>query len=286
MNTKCRIAITLALGIGAAPAALAGVTGAGLVAAPPTFSGPCPTTIKFSGQIAVDKPRTIEYTWVRSDGATAPTASLVFPAAGKQAVSTTWTLGGPALPSFSGWKQIKVLRPNAMLSKQAKFSIKCRPAVVAPVGVPVAGVKPPVLPPAQCPDPAAHELGFSIVSRTSQFAGRVRIVGTARNVGAAPYESGPNQQSLQLYESIPGGTPRMVAQQAFQNLAPGAEVSVRYERDWNSSSPAEGEFPPSYKLMVVYDPDIRLDSNTKNDDCNNANNSKERNGSEINALFR
>jgi hypothetical protein len=132
----------------------------------------------------------------------------------------------------------------------------------------------------QCPDPAAQRIDFSIVSRTSQFRGRVRIVGVVKNVGLAAYESGPNQQSAQLYADG-----KFLVQQAFQNLAPSQEVTVTYERNWDASSPAEGEFPPTYKLLIVYDPDIRLDGNPKNDECTSANNKKERSGADINALF-
>ncbi|HEX9625876.1 MAG TPA: hypothetical protein VGA00_02935 [Acidiferrobacterales bacterium] len=135
------------------------------------------------------------------------------------------------------------------------------------------------LPVGQCPDPAAQRIDFRIVSRTSQFAGSVEIVGVVKNVGAA-YESRPNQQMMHLYEDS-----RLVKYQAFHNLAPGQEVTIRYSRTWNSSSPAEGEFPPTYKLVIVYDPDITLDGNPKNDDCAGSNNMRTRSGTGINALF-
>lgn len=131
-----------------------------------------------------------------------------------------------------------------------------------------------------CTDPAARSIDFRIVRRTSQFTGRVEITGTIKNIGKAAYETRPNQQSVHLYE---GST--LVKQQAFGNLSPGQTVTIRYQRNWNSSSPAEGEFPPTYKLLIVYDPDIFIDGNPKNEDCVSANNTKERSGSDINALF-
>lgn len=137
----------------------------------------------------------------------------------------------------------------------------------------------------KCPDPAVQRIDFAIVSKTSQFSGKVRITGVVKNVGFEPYISGPNQQEVFLYEGPMGGTPRLVARQKFQNLNPGQEVRVVYERNWDASSPAEGEFPPSYKVIITYDPDIRMDGNPKNDDCNMNNNQKERSGTEINALF-
>lgn len=142
------------------------------------------------------------------------------------------------------------------------------------------------IPQQKCPDPAVQRIDFTIVSKTSQFSGKVRITGVVKNVGLEPYISGPNQQEILLYEGPMGATSRVVARKKFQNLNPGQEVTVVYERNWDSASPSEGEFPPSYKVIIVYDPDIRMDSNPKNDDCNMNNNQKERSGADINALFR
>ncbi len=132
-----------------------------------------------------------------------------------------------------------------------------------------------------CPDPSARQIDFQIIQRISQFRGRVRILGAVRNVGRAAYESNPGQQTAYLYENS-----RLVAERRFQNLAPGQEVRVAFERNWNASSPAEGEFPPIYKLAIGYDPDISSDGNPKNDDCNLSNNKVERSSGPINALFR
>ncbi|MDJ0737591.1 MAG: hypothetical protein QNJ47_26615 [Nostocaceae cyanobacterium] len=138
-----------------------------------------------------------------------------------------------------------------------------------------------VVKPIKCPNPAAHRIDFKIVRRTSQFRGRVRITGVVKNVGLANYESRPNQQGIYLYQGS-----KLVAKRNFQNLTPGQEVKISYYRNWNASSPSEGEFPPSYTLRILYDPDITLDSNPNNDDCNGGNNQKTRSGSSINDLFR
>ncbi len=142
------------------------------------------------------------------------------------------------------------------------------------------------IPPPKCPDPAVQRIDFAIVSKTSQFSGKVRITGVIKNVGLEPYISGPNQQAVYLYEGPMGGKANLVATKKFQNLNPGQEVKVIYERNWHASSPAEGEFPPSYRVLISYDPDIRMDGNPKNDDCNINNNQMERSGTEINALFK
>lgn len=49
--------------------------------------------------------------------------------------------------------------------------------------------------------------------------------------------------------------------------------------------PAEGEFPPNYRTIIVYDPDIRMDGNPNNDDYNVGNKDRSRSGTGINDLF-
>lgn len=125
-----------------------------------------------------------------------------------------------------------------------------------------------------CPDPAANRLDFNMLKHNN-LVGVVEISGVAKNLGG-PYETKANQQQLMLYEGS-----RMVASTVFGNLAPGQEVIVKYNREWRKSD----EFPPTYKLIISYDPDILIDSNPQNDDCNNNNNTKSRSGVEINGLF-
>ncbi len=139
-------------------------------------------------------------------------------------------------------------------------------------------------PASRCEDPAAQSITFGIVSRTSAFRGQVRITGTVRNLGGA-FDSSPGQQVVQLFEEPLGGRARLVATQPFADLPAGGEVRVTFERAWDASSPAEGEFPPNYLLIIAYDPDILSDGNADNDDCQSANNSLERSSSAINEMF-
>ena len=130
-------------------------------------------------------------------------------------------------------------------------------------------------PAAQCngPDPRAYQIEFSLVSSTSPPYGRIEIKGTADNYGTEEFVSGEGQQSLQLYE---GST--LVSEQPFQNLALDETVEVTYERDWSLSS----EFlPSSYQIVIAYDPDILMDGNEDNDDCNTNNNTLTRSTSGI-----
>ncbi len=135
-------------------------------------------------------------------------------------------------------------------------------------------------------DLEATSITFS-VEKEDQFSGTATITGTVTNIGTANYESGEGQQALYLYEknlgaSAPG---TLVNQMNFVNLDAGASIEVTYTRDWNSSSPAEGEFAPDYILRLSYDPDIFIDGNTNNDDSNLNNNSIEESGIAINNLF-
>lgn len=136
-----------------------------------------------------------------------------------------------------------------------------------------------------CPDPAAAAINFSIVRRYDQFRASVKIEGVVTNQGAQ-YATGRGQQMIVLYEIIPGHRPVEKARRAFGGLAPRQSVAISFVRHWNISSPAEGEFPPTYKVCIVYDPDITLDGNPRNDDCNSGNNCKSRNGLAISELFR
>jgi hypothetical protein len=105
------------------------VTEAELKADDDKLSGRCPLTVRFTGSIRSTGPGTVAYTFLRSDGATGPTFTLVFKNAGTQAVFTTWTLGDSSgLPSYSGWQAIRILSPNELESNHntGSFAISCK----------------------------------------------------------------------------------------------------------------------------------------------------------------
>lgn len=250
---------------------------------PESFSGKCPTMFTFEAVVVSNSAGKVKVQWKRSDNAVSPVRTLIFREAGKQVLTTTWQLGKAGM-EYEGWQALAVLSPNAMMSNKAVFRMKCDQELA--VLTPVRGeIRRPV-PVKECPDPAAIELRFSIVSRSSQFRARVRITGVVKNIGNKNFQSGPNQASAYLYEIPMGGTPILRAQQAIVNLATGASIELNYERDWDASSPNEGEFPPNYRLTIGLDPDIYMDGNTNNDDCSQENNNKERNGMEMNTLVR
>ncbi|CAM4208714.1 hypothetical protein [Zobellia nedashkovskayae] len=89
------------------------------------FTGPCSKKIDFEAEIDADGPMTVSYTWLRSDGATAPENSITFEEAGTKKVTTSWTLGANG-ESYEGyWQQLKVISPEEILSNKAEFNLHC-----------------------------------------------------------------------------------------------------------------------------------------------------------------
>ena len=254
---------------------------------PQEYSGVCPKRFEFVGSISANGPCVVKYKWIRSDNAISPVESIVFRRRGIKRVTSYWELGAAG----KHWKAIEILTPNPMISNKAIFKLECGPKAMIKSKMmlrPEVRRTDVITRHADCIDPAADEIRFEIVRRDSQFRGRIRITGVVKNIGNKAFQSGPNQAAAYLYQLPPGITTggTLVAQQSFTNLPVGATVNVSWERDWNSSSPNEGEFPTSYRLVIVYDPDIYMDANKDNDDCNGNNNQKDRNGSEINSMLR
>ncbi len=125
-STKLSAALALAGAISVAGVAVAGpVLGILNPASPAHYVGPCPGTIKFTGWISSSIQGPVKYQWFRSDGATGPVETLFFEKAGRRPISTTWTLGGPGLPSYAGWEAVHILSPAGADSNKAFFTLKC-----------------------------------------------------------------------------------------------------------------------------------------------------------------
>jgi len=105
------------------------VTSAKLVSTPEVYDGQCPVTLNFNGEISASGKGQVQYTFIRSDGATAPTYTLEFNGADTKAVDTTWTL---SLPAFNGWVAIRILSPNELESEHAFFKGTCLNRVTSP----------------------------------------------------------------------------------------------------------------------------------------------------------
>ncbi|HEA20118.1 MAG TPA: hypothetical protein ENH87_04305 [Pricia antarctica] len=94
------------------------------------FTGQCPRKFDFTGEITVNQPMTVTYTWLRSDGETAPENSLEFTDAGSKTVSTNWTLGANGNSYEDYWQQLKIITPEDMLSEKAVFNLNCEEGLI------------------------------------------------------------------------------------------------------------------------------------------------------------
>lgn len=122
------------------------------------------------------------------------------------------------------------------------------------------------------PPPPPADLAASIefnILQQGRFSGVVQITGYVTNIGAGTFALESGSAIAVLYENN-----QAVSRMPLESIASGNRVSVEYTREWNASSPAEGEFPPIYKLVI----DNANDSNPGNDTA-------ERSGSEINQRF-
>jgi hypothetical protein len=99
-------------------------TSAHLVGVNVPKSANCPVMLHFAGTIAVDGPTEVEYTWVSFDGGTWPHGTEKFIKAGTARVSQEWKLGAPG-ETVHGWLQLKVLKPNNIVSGRAPFNVRC-----------------------------------------------------------------------------------------------------------------------------------------------------------------
>jgi hypothetical protein len=134
------------------------------------------------------------------------------------------------------------------------------------------------------PDPSVR-IALSVVPDPvyPHTRGRVTITAIVKNVGDTAWMSRPGQQSLQLLETPSGATTGGTVKVAcdFPTLNVGQEVRCPYARAWDTAI----EFQPSYRANILFDPDILLDSNKKNDDVNPKNNSAFTSYTAVNGLF-
>ncbi len=255
---------------------------------PATYKGKCPHTFKFAGEITVKKACKVKYRWKRSDNAIPPVKYIDFDGPGTKTVKSTWMLG----KSGKFWKALEILTPNKMLSNKAVFTVSCikKGTMVAAGKKPAIGSsfkKPPRMRAGMvfkrdCPDPAAVELKAHLVRKASPYEGTVKLVGVVKNIGKKAFKARSGQAAVVLYENPPGGRSREIKRKAFTTLHPNATIRVEHTRTWRTSY----EFPPNYKLMITYDPDIYMDETKENDDCNQKNNSKELKADAISAVLR
>lgn len=265
------------------------VTEVTVTVTPPAFTGNCPKTFVFTGKITSDSSEVVSYGWKRSDGAVHPIKTIEFDRPGIKDLTYNWTVGTDG-KSCSGWVVLETKSPNKMTSNKANFTLKClRTRPEKPLPVTALSPPPPerVMSAADCPDPVAYDITFRITRRKDKSNIRVRITGIIKNIGRKTFKPIHNQAKAYLYEMPPGASTggKIVAQKVIPNLNPSAAISLSCERDWNITPKSGGNLPPTYRLQILYDPDVYKDTSKDNDDCTRKNNKKVRSGSEIKELF-
>lgn len=104
------------------------------------------------------------------------------------------------------------------------------------------------------------------------------VEGNVKNAGTTAFtaSAGQTQYTLRLGS-------RVLKTGNITTLAPGARIRADHIIDgWRLSD----EFPPNFTLELAYDPDIRIDNNTQNDDCRMTNNKQTLSGAEVLRLIR
>ncbi len=115
--------VKIVVGTAAAPFA---VTTIAMSATPSNFTGACPVSITFNGEMKVTAPGTVTYYWEFSDGTKGAEQSLVFSEAGQKTVTTTWNTGTPG-QTLNGSAKIYVNHPNHQYFSNAAFTLTCNP---------------------------------------------------------------------------------------------------------------------------------------------------------------
>ena len=111
-------------------------------------------------------------------------------------------------------------------------------------------------------DPAAYKIKFDIVRRDSPYRGRIRVTGIVKNVGTVAYNDPRNDSGtsgsggIKIHSGTSANMGTFMKRAVLKDLKPGAKQYIIYEREWSSTSPSEGEFPPTYWLDVSYDVDM------------------------------
>lgn len=90
------------------------------------FSGQCPHRLNFTGEITTNSSGTVNYRWVRSDGAISPVKSLIFRKKGRKVVNTYWILGSIGRRYDNFWQAIQIISPNTLASNRAVFDLNCQ----------------------------------------------------------------------------------------------------------------------------------------------------------------
>lgn len=121
-NVSCNLDVTKLPAPSTAPVPPFMVTQVSVNVNPPSFSGACPVVLRFEATITTNAAGAVRYQWERGDGVAGAVQTVEFAAPGARTVDGgTWNLKAAG----TYWKGIRVLSPNEMLSKEAKFTLAC-----------------------------------------------------------------------------------------------------------------------------------------------------------------
>jgi hypothetical protein len=87
----------------------------------------CASELTFKGSIKSDKPRKVQYRFVRSDGVLLPVETIEFIMSGTKEVSAKWALDGPPQAEFKGWVLLKIVFPVETETNKVDFKFICDP---------------------------------------------------------------------------------------------------------------------------------------------------------------
>ncbi len=125
------------------------------------------------------------------------------------------------------------------------------------------------------------DVTYEKVTQNSSTSGTVKIIAHVKNVGNSAFISSDNQQVANLVMKVPGTSDMIIEHLDFTTIAKDGELTFQSIQDWDTSI----EFPASFELRIVYDPDIAIDSSSDNDDSNDSNNTFLLDGFVLNTLF-
>jgi hypothetical protein len=96
-----------------------------LSAEPSIYSGICPAEIKFRGTVTSEKAGRVQYRFIRSDGTLSPVETIEFSTPGAKEVKGLWMAGDASTTLYEGWQAIRIVYPEEVESKEAKFKVTC-----------------------------------------------------------------------------------------------------------------------------------------------------------------
>jgi|WetSurMetagenome_2_1015567.scaffolds.fasta_scaffold00304_1 hypothetical protein len=87
----------------------------------------CANELMFKGIIKSDKPGTVQYRFIRSDGVLQPVETMEFNAPGVKETLLKWVLAESAGAGFKGWVLLQIIYPVEDETDSVDFSIICDP---------------------------------------------------------------------------------------------------------------------------------------------------------------